>query len=254
MNRLPILLFTFFCSGCALRSVYVPTNQNVMLFTDKKEMKVIANGGFSTFQLQVGHNPLPHLVTGLSTCFGPGIGIYEGFVGHYDYSENRKWRYELLGGGGYTSNFVRMDKALVPYVKKTNLDFETAAQYYKGYLQPALGYFFKLRMYKLSGSISSSCRVSYLAFDQLIYRKLDGNDPPGYRIDKEYYDKAMFMAEPCFTNKIGRQNLFAVFQAMLIVPYSRQMNIRFTKFSPHVLFSAGVQYNMVFKKSGTSKQ
>jgi hypothetical protein len=58
----------------------------------------------------------------------------------------------------------------------------------------------------------------------------------------------MFLAEPCFTNKVGRNNFYGIFQALLIVPYSSQIDIRYTKFSPVFLLSLGIQYNLVFKK------
>jgi hypothetical protein len=254
MNKFQIILFTFFCSSCAVRSIYVPTNQNTMLFADKKEIKAVANVGLNTLQLQLGHNPLPHILVGINTCFGPGIGAYEGCIGHYNYTGNHRWRYELQGGGGYTDNFLRLDKAVVPYAKKINFDFETGAQYYKFYLQPAVGYFFNLWMYKLTGSVNASCRMSCLSFEKFVYRRADGNDPPTYLIDKEYHNKTVFLAEPCFTNKIGRQNLFAVFQAMCILPYSKQIDLRYTRFSPVLVFSVGVQYRLVLKQGSTTEQ
>lgn len=248
MRCFVIVIGCLLFAGCAVRSVYVPTSQNIMLFDDKKQVQGIAYAGINTFQLQAAYNPGRHFEIGLNTCYGTGIGIYEACAGFYSSKRDHHWRYEILGGIGYTSNYAQVDRAFISIAKQTNLNFETAAQYYKGYLQPTLGYFFRIDMYKLDCSFITTCRFSWLGFEKYVYREINKTTPLSYSINKEFYNKNMFLAEPCFTNKVGRRNLYGVFQAMFIVPYSSQIDIRYTKFSPVFLFSLGLQYNLVFKK------
>jgi hypothetical protein len=75
-----------FCS-CAVRSVYVPTSQNVVLFDDKKQIQANAYIGGNHLELQLAHNPVNHFVAGLNINYGTGLSSYEGMVGLYGYSK-----------------------------------------------------------------------------------------------------------------------------------------------------------------------
>lgn len=122
-------------SGCAVRSVYVPTSQNIMLFDDKKQIQGNAYVGTNTVQLQLAHNPVNHVLAGISTNYGAGLSIYEAYLGFYGYSkDNARWRYECLGGGGYNSNFSRQDNAFLATVKKTNIRYEIYSIYSKAFV------------------------------------------------------------------------------------------------------------------------
>lgn len=70
-----------------------------------------------------------------------------------------------------------------------------------------------------------------------------------YLVNKEYRNKPLFLFEPCLTNKVRLKNISAVLQVMAMMPYSAQIDIRHTKFSPVFLFSLGLQYNFVVKKN-----
>ena len=68
-----IALCTLILSGCAVRSVYVPTSQNVVLFDDKKQIQADAYVGGNHLELQVAHNPVNHFVAGLHVNYGTGF-------------------------------------------------------------------------------------------------------------------------------------------------------------------------------------
>jgi hypothetical protein len=69
-----------------------------------------------------------------------------------------------------------------------------------------------------------------------------------YILNKEYYDKNLFLLEPCISNKVGIRNFYAVIQGQFMIPYSSQIDVSYTKFSPVAILSLGLQYNFVFKK------
>ncbi len=261
LRLLFIIIICLIFSGCAVRSVYVPTSQNIMLFDDHKQIQANAYIGANTAQLQVAHNPVNHLVVGVSTNYGAGLSIYEGYVGWYNYTKqnNARWRFELLGGGGYTSNYSHVDNAWINLFKKGNTSYETNALYNKAFIQPAVGFFSKIEMYKINYSFSLSCKTSYVDFKKYVYREIDadstellGHDV--YKFRREYYNKNLFLFEPCITNKVGVRNVSVVLQAEVMMPYSKDIDIRYTKFSPVFLFAAGIQYNFVFKKKKTVKE
>lgn len=240
-------------SSCAVRSVYVPTSQNIMLFDDQKQVQANAYVGTNTAQLQIAHNPVNHLVAGISTNYGSGLTIYEGYAGYYGYSKNgAHWRGEILGGAGYTNNYSQVDRAWISWFKEGNSNFETNAVYNKYFIQPAAGFFARIEMYKINYSFLFSCKASYLDFKKYIYREIDADATLNagstvYIVNKEYRNKSLWLFEPCFTNKVGYKNVAAVLQGEVMMPYSSQIDIRNTKFSPVFLFSLGIQYNFIFK-------
>jgi hypothetical protein len=108
-------------------------------------------------------------------------------------------------------------------------------------------------MYKLNYSFALSARASYLNFKRFLYREIDlaktiDPDQPVYSFSRSYRNKKLFMLEPCITNKVGMRNLYGIIQVQAIIPYSEEIDLRDTKFSPGVLFSIGVQYNFHLKQ------
>ena len=240
-------------SSCAVRSVYVPTTQNVLLFDDKKQIQANAYVGSNHTELQLAANPIHHFSLGANTNYGTGLAIYEGFLGLYNWSKrNPRWRYEILGGGSYTNNFLQQNNALISYANQTASQFETVGLYNKYFIQPAVGVHSQMEMYKMSYSFSFSTRISYVDFKKYIYRELDVDNTqlqgvPIYFVNKEYHNKTLYLFEPCLTNKIGFRNIYIVLQLQFMMPYSTDIDIRYTKFSPVYIISAGLQYNLIFK-------
>lgn len=248
------VFFSFFLGSCAVRSVYVPAAQNVTLFDHNKQVQATGYLGINTFQLQLAHNPVNHFVFGLNTSYGSGLSIYEGYIGLYNYSKTKaNWRYELLAGGGYTDNYSQINHGSFAALQNKNSNFQTISVYSKLFVQPSLGYFSSIKMYKLLYSFSLGTRLSYLDFKKYIYREIDADQTLAlgttlYLVNKEYYNQPLFLFEPCITNKVRLKNVSAVLQVMAMTPYSDHIDIRHTKFSPVFLFSLGIQYNFVFKK------
>jgi hypothetical protein len=69
-----------------------------------------------------------------------------------------------------------------------------------------------------------------------------------YILNKEYYDKTLYLLEPCISNKVGIRNWYVVIQGQFMIPYSKEIDVSYTKFSPVAILSLGLQYNFVFKK------
>lgn len=246
------------CSTCAVRSVYVPTAHNVLLFDASRQIQANAYLGVNTYQFQLGYNPVNRLVAGLNNCYGSGLSIYEGYFGFYNYSKkDATWRYEILAGGGNTNNYSQVIHGLFAALQNRNSNFETISVYNKVFLQPSFGFFARIKIYELDYSFSFGNRFSYLDFKRYIYREIDvDNSPIGgpttYVVNREYYNKQLFLLEPCITNKIGRNNLALTLQIIGIFPYSDEIDIRYTKFSPGILLSFGMQYTFRLKKKKAS--
>lgn len=254
-----IIVICLIVPSCAVRSVYVPTSQNVVLFDDKKQIQANAYVGGNHIELQVSHNPTHHLVAGLNVNYGSGLSTYEGLLGYYAYSKNNAhWRAEALIGGGYNTNFSQQNNAWMANVKKENVNYETYSIYSKYFIQPSVGYFSKIEMYKLSYSFAFSCRASYLDFKKYVYTEIDRdsllvNSPNPYIVNRNYSNKGIAILEPCFINKIGLRNVSAVIQGSFIVPMASDIDLHYANFSPVFLMSFGLQYNFVFKKQKEKK-
>lgn len=260
LKKVIIVLTTFLVSSCVVRSVYVPTAHNVLLFDSGRQIQAAAYLGINTYQFQLACNPVNHLAAGLTNCYGPGLAIYEGYLGLYNYSKKTAaWRYELLAGGGYTNNYSQVVHGIFAALQNRNSNFETISAYNRVFVQPTFGFFSKINIYKLDYSFSFGNRFSFLNFERYIYREIDVDKSPiggptTYVVDKEYYNKNIFLLEPCITNKFGRNNVSAILQIIGILPYSNQIDVRYTKFSPGILLSLGFQYKFVFKKKATPQQ
>lgn len=246
-------LFLVLLFGCAVRSVYVPTVENMQLFDDKKQLQANGYIGTNHAELQMSGNPIRHFSLGMNSSLGTGLSIYQGFIGIHAYSKNNmKWRYELLGGAGATANFLKREKVWFSILKEEKANYVTEAIYNKYFLQPSFGYFGKMEIYKVNYSFSLSCRVSYIDFKKYVYREINADSSlitgqSVYFVNKEFYNKDLYLLEPCITNKVGIKNMYAVIQGQFMIPYSTEIDIRHTKFSPVFIFIIGLQYNLIFK-------
>ena len=249
-----LFLFLLLLSGCAVRSVYVPTIGNEHLFDEKKQIQAKAFVGTNHAEVLVGANPIKHFSIGANISAGKGLTIYEGLIGTYGYSkDNAKWRYELLGGVNSTRNFLKQNSAWFAVFQEDKSNYITEALYNKYFFQLSSGYFSKMEIYKINYSFSISCRTSYIDFKKYIYKELNADstllmNSPVYIVNKEFHNKNLFLLEPCITNKVGISNVSAILQGQFMIPYSTEIDIRHTKFSPVFIFSIGFQYTFVFKK------
>lgn len=242
LTALLCLLF----SSCAVRSVYIPVTQNIPLFDSNRRATANAYLGDNHIELQAAFNPLKHFAVATNVNFGDGIAIYDAAVGTYAYNKSNTWRYELFAGYGSNDNFSLRANSFSFLEGKYS--YAITSNYNKYYLQPAVGFFNRLDMYKLHYSFSLSARASLLYFQDFVYKQMDNSNPTvTYLVDKEYYGKTLFLLEPCITNKVGMKNIYGVLQFQVIIPYSQQIDVRNTKFSPGYLFSVGLQYDLNFK-------
>ena len=238
-----------FCSGCAIRSVYVPLSHNVPLFDSNKQIKASGFIGTNHVELQAAHNPIDHFAIATNIYFGAGISNYDLAIGTYGFKKNATWRYELFGGYGYNSNIDFNGGNILSASQKVSYDVNSL--YHRFYVQPAVGFFSKINMYKIKYSFSLSAKVSYLYFKEYLYQEIDkARSTPGnpvYIINKEYQNKEIYTLEPCLTNKVGIKNVSVILQVQTITPYSAQIDVRNTKFSPVAYFSIGIEYIFTFK-------
>jgi hypothetical protein len=241
-------------TSCAVRSVYVPSTQNVSLPDTLPEIKAAAYLGLNTFIAQMNHNPTSRFMYGLQLHYGAGLSTYEGQVGTYvRFKRNPAWRAEIASGAGYTNNYYLSDVTPIELVQKKNSSFETIGRYTKGFIQPAIGYFGRVSIYSLNYSFAFSTRINWLYFYDFVYREVDEDESKAlnetvYVIDRVYYDSHIFTLEPCITNKVWRKNLCGVIQLLGIIPYSKDVDLRYVPFSPGFLLSVGLQYNLPLRK------
>lgn len=247
-----IAILCLLLSGCAVRSVYIPVCQNTPLFKDDKEIKAVGYIGTNHVELQLAHNPVKKLAIAANVSFGSGISIYDGAIGTYGYSESKKWRAEIFTGYGNNSNYAFQTANYNALLNRPIKNFEVRSLYDKFYLQPSVGYFDHIKMYKMNYSFSFSARVSVLYFKTYSFKEIDyeATKVAGQNVyihDINYNNGVMNLFEPCFTNKIGIKNINLILQGQFFIPYSTQIDISNTVFSPGVLFAAGLQYNFVYK-------
>ncbi len=247
-----IVLLIFLLSGCAVRSVYIPVSQNVPLFDSSKVLQATAYIGANHVELQAAHNPIKKLAISTNINFGSGISIYDLAVGTYGYNKNANWRYEIFGGYGYNSNFAFQTSNYSAVFNKPVKNYEVKSFYDKMYLQPSIGYFNTIKMYKLTYSFSLSARLSALYYKIYSFKEIDdvATKQLGYTVylqDKNYNNSFLYLLEPCITNKIGLRNFYAILQCQAFIPYSQQIDVSNTVFSQGLLLSIGLQYHFVFK-------
>jgi hypothetical protein len=252
------VLLSFLLSGCAVRSVYIPICQNTPLFKDDKEVKVVGYAGTNHVELQMAHNPTKNLAVCGNVSFGAGISIYDFAVGTYGYNSSKNWRAEIFTGYGSNSNYAFQTANYNALLNQPIRNFEVRSLYDKYYIQPAVGYFGNIRMYKMNYSFSLSARVSVLYFKTYSFKEIDyeATQQTGQNVyihNVNYRNGILNLLEPCFTNKVGIKNFNVILQGQFFIPYSEQIDISYTVFSPGFLFAAGLQYNLVFKKKHAPK-
>ncbi len=251
MNMLRLTSFSIFLlsyaflSGCALRSVYIPVSQNVPLFDSARELRANLYPSANHLELQAALHPARHLSLAANINFGTGISIYDLAVGHSMWKG--RWRGECFAGFGYNTNVIYPGSNDPSIFSNRDLDYELRSLYQKYYLQPAIGFTGKMAAYKIHYSFAFSTRISALHFNEYRFRTIDRKktiDPehPVYIVDKQYTDKILYTLEPCITNRVARGPLYAILQAQAIMPYSSEIDVRHTKFSPGVLLSVGIGY------------
>lgn len=209
--------------------------------------------GTNHIELQAAHNPVKKLAICGNVSFGSGISIYDGAIGTYGHNESGSWRAEIFTGYGNNSNYAFQTANYNALLNQPIKNFEVRSLYDKFYLQPAVGYFGNIKMYKMNYSFSLSARVSVLYFKTYSFKEIDyeatqQNGQNVYIHDINYRNGILNLLEPCFTNKVGIKNFNIILQGQFFIPYSEQIDVSHTVFSPGFLCYAGLQYNLVFKK------
>lgn len=247
-----ISLLAVLISSCANRSLYLPQTQNTPLFSKERQLNCTGYIGENHVELQSAFNPVNHVAFAGNINLGCGIGSYDYAVGTYGYSENKRWRYELFGGYGFNTNHMSTRNYIDP-LAKDKINYTLNSIYNRSYLQPCIGYFGEIKMYKLNFSFSAASKISHLFFQRFQYNKTDVTQTtltgaPVYLVNRDLAGKEVFLLEPCVTNKVGMKNIYGILQLQGIIYYSSQMDLRNINFSSRLLFSVGVGYNIVFKR------
>ncbi len=254
-GRLTVIFNLLFASclltGC-VRSVYIPVSQNNPLFGENKEVQAVAYVGDNHVELQAAHNPTKKLAIAANVYFGSGVSIYDAALGTYGYNENKKWRWETFLGYGNNSNYAYQTANYNVLLGKPVKNYEVRSLYDKFYLQPSFGFFSNIKMYNIKYSFSFSSRISALYFKIYSFKEIDDaatqqSGQTVYITNKFFKNSFMYLLEPCLTNKIGVKNVNVILQIQGFFPYSEEIDIRNTVFSPGFIFSLGLQYNFVFK-------
>lgn len=247
------LVLSLLLNACAVRSVYIPVSQNTPLFDSSKVLQASAYIGANHIEAQAAFNPVKKLGVCANINYGSGISIYDVAIGTYAYNKSAHWRYEVYAGYGYNSNFAFQTANYNALIKQPVKNYEIKSFYDKMYLQPAIGYFNSIKMYKLSYSFSLSARISALYYKIYSFKEIDDeatklSGQTVYLTDKNYNNSFLYLLEPCFTNKVGIRNFYAILQFQGFIPYSEQIDVSNTVFSQGILMSVGLQYNFVFKR------
>ena len=254
-----IAAFCFLLSSCAVRSIYIPVSQNTPLFGKEKAIRANAYVGTNHIELQAAHNPFKKIAVCGNINFGTGISIYDLALGTYGHGSNSNWRYETFIGYGYNSNYAFQTANYNVFLNQPIKNYEVRSLYQKAYLQPAIGYFNAIKMYKMTYSFSLSARISAMYFSTYTFREIDDTATTNsgqtvYLKNINYKNKVMYTLEPCFTNKVGLKSVYALLQFQAIIPYSPEFDIRNTVFSQAFIFSIGLQYNFTFKEKKVAQK
>jgi hypothetical protein len=238
--------------------VYIPVSQNTPLFGKNKALQINAYGGTNHIELQAAHNPGKHVALAANINFGSGFSIYDVAAGWYGSNASAKWRGEVFAGYGYNSNIAYQTANYNSLLQKPVSNFDIYSLYDKYYLQPAVGYFNEIKMYKMKYAFALSARFSALNFKSYVFREIDteGTKQTGqtvYLKNTAYYNKTLYLMEPCFINKVGVGNIYVILQGQFFIPYSEQIDVSYTKFSQGFLLSIGLQYNLNFKTRNAKK-
>lgn len=251
LKLLLAVCLTAIFSGCALRSVYIPVSQNVPLFDSAKAFRVNLFPSANHMELQAAFKPAKHFFLTTNVNFGSGITVYDVSAGHS--FRRKRWLGECQAGFGYTANVLYPGTNDPSIFSPKGVDYEVRALYQRYYVQPAAGFYGTMDMYHIHYSFALSARVSALHFNEYVYRTIDRAntiDPshPVYLVDKYYRDKMLYTLEPCFTNRVAYGQVYGILQAQAMIPYSADIDVRYTKFSPGFLLSVGVGYEFPLAK------
>jgi len=230
-------------SGCA-RTVYIPASENVPMFDTNRQIKATGFVSTSSLQLQGAYNPVKHFSVATNIKAGNGVGMYDAAIGTYGFNHNINWRYELFGGYGYNYNYSNEG---VFHLEKRR-DYNIASEYNRYYIQPAFGYFHNLIGYNTHYSFVFSSRESYLHFSGYAYTSTRTSALGEPIVNKNYHNQDVFVFEPAITTKFGIKNINLLFQVESISPYAAGFDVVHSDFSHTILFSAGIEYNFVFRK------
>ena len=99
-----ILIAALIAQSCAVRSVYVPSPQNVSLPDSCRQFSFSGYAGSNTFNGQAAFTTGRRTQGGLQLMYGRGISMYEAQYGVFGYSKKKPWRSEISLGVGYTDN------------------------------------------------------------------------------------------------------------------------------------------------------
>jgi hypothetical protein len=248
-----LLCLCFLLTGCAVRSVYIPVMQNTPQFDDRKALQATAYIGTNHIELQGAHNAGRHFAVCGNVSYGSGISIYDGAVGTFGYNGKKNWRYEVFAGYGYNTNIAYQVANYNNLLNKPVTNYEVRSFYDKFYIQPAAGYHGDIKMYKMDYSFILGARISTIYFKTFSYREIDNeaSNKSGQTVyiqNINYYNKLLYLLEPCLTNKFGSRGFYGILQCQFIIPYSEQIDLRNTTFSQAFILSLGLQYNLVFKQ------
>jgi hypothetical protein len=253
------LVLIFLVSGCAVRSVYIPVSQNAPLFGKNKSIQLNAYPGTNHMEVQAAYNPGKHFAMAGNINFGSGFSIYDAAVGWYGYGNSEHWRAESFIGYGYNSNIAMQTANYNSILQKPISNYEIYSLYDKYYFQPSAGYFNEIKMYKMKYSFALSARLSALYFKTYSFKEIDADATQAtsqtvYLKNKVYENKTLYLLEPCFINRVGVRNIYAILQGQFFIPYSDQIDVSYTKFSQGFLLSLGLQYVINFKPHGDAKK
>lgn len=240
-----ILIFaSLLLSGCAARSVYIPISHNTPLFDSNRQLKTAMYPSVNHIELQAAYNPLPHIAVAGNVNLGDGVKIFDAAIGTYTYNRNARLRYEVFVGYGHNRNiyerYASANSDVHSYLAK--------ASYNKYYLQSAFGFFESIKVYDIKYSFSLSARVSMNYFQTYSYKNADATVIAPNIAEKNYSNSTLYLLEPCFTHKVGYRNIYAILQVQAMMPYSQEIDIRYTKFSPVILCSGGIGYDINFRR------
>lgn len=218
-----IALAFIFCQACA--PVYIPTNSNVPLFTEKGEIQLAAYQGSNGMNVQAAVSVIDHV----AVMGNFGFRAYENEdshknnkqkfgefgIGYYD-TFGSSGRYEFYGGYGKGEssayNFFH-----------NNDDIRIEAKFDRWFLQGNIGLGNKI----VEGAISY--RLSYVNFYRIKEIGL---------IDDVFHDPMEeLMMEPAFTIKVGGERIKFISQFGFSFPYDNYVKFDYQPF----YMSVGIQ-------------
>lgn len=236
-------------ASCAPRSAYIPVTHNLPQFDTLQQLHTAAYISANHIEVQASGNPFRHVATAVNLNFGSGIAVYDLALGWYGYSRNCNWHYTVMAGIGYNSNLFFRDPNSRGWFTKTRNGYDILSLYNRYYLQPSLSFEDDFGYYDIRYGFSLSVRSSYLFFQRFRYQEIDADlttdlNNPVYVVNRSYRGKDMWIFEPALTHTVRRGPLAVIVQLQSISPYSTEIDVNNTKFSPGLLLSTGIRYTL----------